>query len=504
MAMNLSAMTHDAAADFRAKIQSGDARTMTVLLLALVCAVAPFDISHLLLVLVGAGAYALLQPVPVSGSRRAPKGVPRRPSTDPRRIQRSVPPTAEAAAPPAAGVKYLPPAVRTGSGGMGARPDAMRGIVASMAAPKPKAAASPQPSVQPVTAPTFAACAFDAQVEELVASLMPTAASTEAVARLAARVRSAVRTVLPEADVAGFASTSALRSRAFGVAVPDVDIVVRCNQAAFLERFQGRGGPRADRRQLCKLALRAFTDRLVGSGDFKFRRLLFTAEEPKVTLLAGAAADAVPLDMSLNIASPARNAALTAECGRLDARARALILLVRRWARDRGICHAARGHLPPYCWTLLAIYYLQVGAEGEQVLPAFEAFVATASGPAARDAPSDDRSVRDLFRGFIGFYGRFDAKREAVSVRLGRRGAPGARLSMYMMPRENGRANEAAPTIEDPFDQARNLATTMTAEGLKRFREELERAASMFAGESPQLSELLQPWAPAEEAAAAE
>lgn len=56
----------------------------------------------------------------------------------------------------------------------------MRGIVASMAAPKPKAAASPQPSVQPVTAPTFAACAFDAQVEELVASLMPTAASTEA------------------------------------------------------------------------------------------------------------------------------------------------------------------------------------------------------------------------------------------------------------------------------------------------------------------------------------
>ena len=28
--------------------------------------------------------------------------------------------------------------------------------------------------------------------------------------------------------------------------------------------------------------------------------------------------------------------------------------------QDRGISHAAKGHLSPYCWMLLAIYYLQV------------------------------------------------------------------------------------------------------------------------------------------------
>ena len=38
-----------------------------------------------------------------------------------------------------------------------------------------------------------------------------------------------------------------------------------------------------------------------------------------------------------------------------------LILLVRRWAKDRGVSHAAKGHLSPYGWMLLAIFYLQVG-----------------------------------------------------------------------------------------------------------------------------------------------
>eukprot|EP00429_Kryptoperidinium_foliaceum_P096744 CAMPEP_0176259202 /NCGR_PEP_ID=MMETSP0121_2-20121125/38954_1 /TAXON_ID=160619 /ORGANISM="Kryptoperidinium foliaceum, Strain CCMP 1326" /LENGTH=82 /DNA_ID=CAMNT_0017599091 /DNA_START=98 /DNA_END=342 /DNA_ORIENTATION=- len=79
MAMNLPALACDMAADFRSKVQSGDSRTMTVMLVALICAVAPFDITQLVLVLVGAGAYALLQPVSVQPSRRAHKGTPPRP-----------------------------------------------------------------------------------------------------------------------------------------------------------------------------------------------------------------------------------------------------------------------------------------------------------------------------------------------------------------------------------------------------------------------------------------
>jgi DNA polymerase sigma len=45
----------------------------------------------------------------------------------------------------------------------------------------------------------------------------------------------------------------------------------------------------------------------------------------------------------------------------LNPMAAELILLVRRWAKDRGVSHAAKGHLSPYGWMLLAIFYLQVG-----------------------------------------------------------------------------------------------------------------------------------------------
>ena len=37
-----------------------------------------------------------------------------------------------------------------------------------------------------------------------------------------------------------------------------------------------------------------------------------------------------------------------------------LVLLVKRWAKHRGICHAAKGHLPPYAWSILCLHFLQV------------------------------------------------------------------------------------------------------------------------------------------------
>ena len=43
----------------------------------------------------------------------------------------------------------------------------------------------------------------------------------------------------------------------------------------------------------------------------------------------------------------------------LNPLAEELILVIRRWAKDRGISHAAKGHLSPYAWMLLAVYYLQ-------------------------------------------------------------------------------------------------------------------------------------------------
>lgn len=63
-----------------------------------------------------------------------------------------------------------------------------------------------------------------------------------------------------------------------------------------------------------------------------------------------------------------------------------------------------------------------------------------------------------------------------------------------------------APSIEDPFEPTRNLAVGVSALGLARWREELARAASLLSrgGEETSLTELLEPWTPPEQDAAAE
>merc|ERR1719162_149954 len=147
--------------------------------------------------------------------------------------------------------------------------------------------------------------------------------------------------MIPEIEVLGFASGDLTRKKAFGVAVPDVDVVVNVNPIILAERLGGRheafNNGKLDPKKLQKSAIRACTDRLVSVGGFKFRRSAFRGEEPKVTLLApasfGLTSDAIPIDFSVNAAVPMYNAALLTECGQMEPRARELILLVKRWAK---------------------------------------------------------------------------------------------------------------------------------------------------------------------------
>ena len=66
-----------------------------------------------------------------------------------------------------------------------------------------------------------------------------------------------------------------------------------------------------------------------------------------------------PFNLSVNALTPGRCSMLFEATKSLNPAAAELILLARRWAKDRGISHAAKGHLSPYAWMLLAIYYLQ-------------------------------------------------------------------------------------------------------------------------------------------------
>jgi terminal uridylyltransferase len=212
------------------------------------------------------------------------------------------------------------------------------------------------------------------------------------------------------------------------------------------------------------------------------------------------------VDFSVNAATPLCNNGLLAEIGRLNPRARSLALLVRRWAKDRGICHAAKGHLPPFAWTLLTIYYLQVGET--PLLPPLKQLKTPASPGISIFASKDDvpsampeahgaakKSVGQLFGEFIRFYlESVDWKAEAVSVRFGRRLPPMATLPVHSLQRPDG-GFETAPAIEDPFMPNQNVAQFLTAVGLQRMGEELARAKALIES-SASLTTLLSPWVP--------
>merc|ERR1719163_2512439 len=105
-------------------------------------------------------------------------------------------------------------------------------------------------------------------------------------------------------------------------------------------------------------------------------------------------------------------------------------------------------------------------------------------------------SVGTLFKEFMKFYNtHFDWRTEAVSVRKAARGKPGLSLPLHVILHDDGSTSEVGPSIEDPFDEARNLGSAMNAASLARLREELSRAEE-YNSKDISLAELLEPWAP--------
>jgi len=386
-----------------------------------------------------------------------------------------------------------------------------------------------KPSSQPISAPVFQGEDWDAEVNELLGQIMPSAEGEHIVKAVADFVEQRIKPLIPEVEVLGFASGDLVRGTAFGVAVPEVDIVVNVSPHILVQRLQGRFSKgsfstmRLDVRKLQKSAIRACTDRLVSAGGFKFRRSAFRGEEPKVTLLVpasfGVSDESIPIDFTVNSTTPLYNMALFTECGNKEARSKALILLVKRWAKDRGVCHAAKGHLSPYPWSLLTIFFMQAGRASESdgpLLPPVEDFEVSSSLLTATEKLKQERkiptatkwtppntdgaekTVGQLFKEFVHFYHCvFDWRKEAICVRTGRRGPPGLSLPIHIILNEDTQATEVGPNIEDPFNPSRNLGVVMNSTSLERLHKEIARANELCAS-GCSLTRLLEPWAPPE------
>jgi len=486
---------------FKTHVATMDTRSFIVLVIAFCCAVLPLEITHLLSACVGAGLYLLVQAL--QGASVPPR------QTSPRESQGGK--AAKAG-------RNGPPTSREWTPRSSDRPHRYRDSPGFGQARQPEVR---KPSAVPVLAPAFQSTGWEAEVAELVDQLAPTKEGKEVVKQIAATVKAAVARVIPEADVSGFACGSLSSGRAFGVAVPEVDIVVNANPQALLGRLQGRwsAGPRSaklDARKLQKSAIRACTDQLVSSGTFKFRRSAFRGDEPRVTMIAPSAMagceQGIPINLSVNTLTPIYNTVLLSECGRMEPRAKELALVVKRWAKDRGLCHTAKGHLPPYGWTLLTIYYLQVSAFEDEtpLLPALQGTRAL-SAKAVKDAWKPPReppaqcesrtpqlSIGQLFRGFIQFYAKeYNWRDEAASVRRGKRDAPDINVPIHIILHDDGKTTEVGPSIENPFEAASNVGNCTSAESLHHLQQELKRAETLCE-QGASLTELLTPWAPAE------
>mmetsp|Transcript_52586 Transcript_52586/g.94404 ORF Transcript_52586/g.94404 Transcript_52586/m.94404 type:complete len:481 (+) Transcript_52586:185-1627(+) len=449
---------------------------------------APLELSQIAFVLVGAGLYAVLQSVKAS-SRSDAGGGPAVPS---------IPGTSSDKALDAA---HQVPAE--------AVPAEAKGKCALV----------------------FKSKGWESQVAELLKAISATPQGNEVVESLADDIRRNLQEVVPEVKVTGFSSGDLIQ----GSALPEVDIVVNVSQEVLIARSFGRvSGLDAlrspsrpieksaasssvasftglDAKKLQKSAIRSLTDRLVARGGYKFRRSAFRGLEPKVTLLAPAALgisqEPIPFEFSVNGNTSHYSAALVTACGKIDHRARDLITLVRRWSKDRGICHVAKGHFSPYAWTILAIYYMQV-ADKSSILPTFQEFdIPSSLAESCDERPEASqgkailkvaKSAAELFHGFLHFYAKeFDWKEEGVCLRRGsrsvrtlRRDADGDSSATC--------TEEVGPHVEDPFEPGRNLGECTTGPSLARLHEELDRAEMVSRETTASLERLLEPWKPPE------
>lgn len=475
-----------------------NSQSVVFLCISMICILAPLDMSQLVFAVMGALAYALLQAITPKPTKTNCQLAADREQPESRRAMRNSQPWSSVKG---GSPTQMRPRPRSG-------PSSATHASPSAPAIKPEVY---QPSTNPVTAPKFESIGWEAEVSELVSQLVPGADEDQAVQRLVAHVKRTIQCLFPEVEVTGFVHSSLKCGKAFGVAVPEVDIVANISPAALAQRQHQRA--KLDLQKLQKCAVRSACDRLVSNGGLKFRRSAFRGEEPRVTVLVPSALGffnkAIPVDFSINAVTPFYTSALLTECSQFDPRAKSLILLVKRWAKDRGICHSAKGHLSPYLWTLLVMYFLQVGMEDEgPLLPLLDAFKISSCNPksssnckadASNTQSTETLSVAQLFCKFVEFYEKtFEWRKEAISVRSGRREAPGLALPLHVILCEDGSTHGVGPAIEDPFKSGNNLGTCMNEVSLSRLHQELARAHDLC-GRGASLSQLLVPWVPPEE-----
>ena len=173
---------------------------------------------------------------------------------------------------------------------------------------------------------------------------------------------------------------------------------------------------------------------------------------------------------------PQYNTELLRTYSKCDPRVRKLIVLVKTWAKRKGIGSSSSGHLSSYSWSLMVVFFLQI-AKVVPVLTSPELAKLDKSGKTARFCrdvevanktlpAKDTRSVADLLREFFTFYAwQFNRSGSCICVRSGKL------KSFKAKRRRQGRDNWFV--ILDPFESNQNKFIPNDVQDTRRIARDL-------------------------------
>lgn len=189
----------------------------------------------------------------------------------------------------------------------------------------------------------------------------------------------------------------------------------------------------------------------------------------------------IPCDCDLILLEPNNHnfarARLVRSYADVDARVAPLIILVKHWAKTRGICDPTRSFLNGFSWVLMVIYYLQCISMVPQLPTDYSAESAMRNLPvSALTQMSTSISLAEALQGFFLFYSYFDASSQFVSI------TPRKFLTNWDF------AEREHLKIIDPFDWKDNPARTTTLMSWSKIHLEIMKAHLVVSATSPSSS----------------
>lgn len=208
------------------------------------------------------------------------------------------------------------------------------------------------------------------------------------------------------------------------------------------------------------------------------------------------------MDICAGNALAVENTRLLREYCNADERVVKLCLLVKSWAKARGLNDAYRGTLSSYCYTLMCINFLQRrqppilpclqdakwNSNPKRLVNGWDCSFAEIHYGMFPDPPNRESLGHLLYHFFLHFACVHDYSRDVLSVRTGGKINKRAKGWTTRVGRERHLV-----CVEDPLETSHDLGRNVDKHSLRVLRHEFSRAAVILESSSRPLDDLLLP-----------